>query len=92
MPAEKIKLGFPGRDEEIENYKAAIEALARVGDSDDLLQLHGRPRLVPHPRRTCRERGGALTSEFDNRDAQTQGLTQWGEVSEEKVWTTSSTS
>ena len=30
-------------------------------------------------------RGGALTSEFDNRVARAQGLTQWGEVSEEKM-------
>src|SRR5262249_28547526 len=31
VPAEKIKLGLEGRDEEIENYKAAIDALAKVG-------------------------------------------------------------
>ena len=32
------------------------------------------------------ERGGALTSEFDNALAKQQGLTKWGEISEEKVW------
>mgnify|MGYP001032597539 CR=1 FL=1 len=31
VPAEKIKLGLAGRDEEIENYRAAIEALGKVG-------------------------------------------------------------
>jgi mannonate dehydratase len=32
------------------------------------------------------ERGGALTSEFDNGVTQNQGLTQWGEIGEEKIW------
>jgi mannonate dehydratase len=32
------------------------------------------------------ERGGAITSEFDSRDALAQGLTEWGVVSEEKIW------
>jgi len=44
VPAEKIKLGLAGRDEEIENYIAAIQAAIR------------------------------------------QGLTQWGEVNEEQIW------
>ena len=32
------------------------------------------------------ERGGALASEFDNQIAQKQGLTEWGRISEEKIW------
>src|SRR5437867_4165904 len=31
-------------------------------------------------------RGGALLSEFDNEAAKRQGPTEWGEVSEEKIW------
>jgi mannonate dehydratase len=31
-------------------------------------------------------RGGALGSEFDNAVALRQGLTEWGEVSEDKIW------
>jgi len=32
------------------------------------------------------ERGGALVSEFDHQAAIRQGLTQWGEVNEEQIW------
>jgi mannonate dehydratase len=85
VPAEKIKLGVDGRDEEIENYKAAIHALAKVGIRmvcyNFMAGLGWYRTKVDVP-----ERGGALTSEFDNSVAQAQGLTQFGEVSEEKMW------
>lgn len=85
VPAEKIKLGAPGRDEEIENYKAAIDALARVGIRmvcyNFMAGLGWYRTRVDVP-----ERGGALTSEFDNRAASAQGLTRWGEISEERMW------
>lgn len=85
VPSEKIKLGLPGRDEEIENYKAALHALARAGIPmvcyNFMAGLGWYRTRVDVP-----ERGGALTSEFDNRDAQKQGLTEWGAISEEKIW------
>jgi len=83
--AERIKLGVDGRDEEIQNYIAAIEALGRVGI-----------RMVCYnwmagvgwarTRTDLPERGGALTSEFDYKTAEQRGETRWGKISEEKVW------
>jgi mannonate dehydratase len=85
VPAEKIKLGLPGRDEEIENYIAAINALSRV--SIRMICYNFMAGLGWFRTRTdIRERGGALTSEFDARDAEAMGLTEWGEVSEQKIW------
>jgi mannonate dehydratase len=31
-------------------------------------------------------RGGALLSEFDNDSARAQGLTEWGEIGEPRIW------
>jgi mannonate dehydratase len=85
VPAEKIKLGLPGRDEEIENYTAAIKALGRVGVPmicyNWMAGLGWYRTSVDVP-----SRGGALVSEFDDQTANRQGLTPWGEVSEEKIW------
>jgi len=85
VPAEKIKLGLPGCDEEIENYRAAVQALGKV--RIPLVCYNFMAGLGWYRTNTSvPERGGALTSEFDYRTAQSQGLTEWGEVSEEKIW------
>ncbi len=85
VPAEKIKLGLPGRDEEIENYRAAIEALGKVGIPmlcyNFMAGLGWYRTSVNVP-----ARGGALTSEFDNQVAEKLGLTEWGEVTEQQIW------
>ena len=85
VPAEKIKLGLPGRDEEIENYIAALQALSQVGIP--MVCYNFMAGLGWYRTRVdVLERGGALVSEFDNQAAIHQGLTQWGAISEEKVW------
>jgi mannonate dehydratase len=83
--AHRIKLGLPDRDEEIDNYCAAIEALGKVGIP--MCCYNFMAGIGWYRTKTdAPERGGALTTEFDNRDADKQGLTRWGEISEEKIW------
>ena len=85
VSAEKIKLGLPGRDEEIQNLCAAIDALGRVGIP--LICYNFMAGIGWYRTNTAYPaRGGAVTTEFDLRDAEKQGLTQWGLVSEEKLW------
>jgi len=85
VPAEKIKLGLPGRDQEIRDYCSVLEALGKVGIPmvcyNFMAGLGWYRTRVDLPLR-----GGALGSEFDNAQALRQGLTQWGEVSEDRIW------
>ncbi len=85
VPFENLKAGTPGQDEEIENTKWAIEALARVGV--DMICYNFMAGLGWTRTNTKYElRGGALSSEFDAASPQMQTLTRFGEISEEKMW------
>ncbi len=85
VSTEKTKLGLPGRDEEIENYFAVLRALSELGIP--MVCYNFMPGLGWYRTRfDVPERGGALVSEFDNQSATQQGSTEWGKVSEEKIW------
>lgn len=85
VAAERIKLGLAGRDEEIQNYIAAIQALGKLGIR--MVCYNWMAGLGWTRTRTdLPERGGALTSEFDYKTAEARGETRWGKVSEEKIW------
>jgi mannonate dehydratase len=85
VSAEKIKLGIDGRDEEIENYIAAIRALAEL---DVRLVCYNWMAGIGwfRTKTDLPGRGGALISEFNRADAEKLGLTEWGHVSEERIW------
>ncbi len=85
VAAEKIKLGLPGRDEEIANYCAVIKALGKVGIPMCCYNFMAGIGWY-RTKVDIAERGGALASGFDNQVAKKQGLTKWGKISEEKIW------
>lgn len=84
VPANRIKLGLPGRNEEIENYIAAIRAFGKVGIPmvcyDFMAGIDWYRTNMHDP-----GRGGCSSMSFNIRDVPAD-LTPWGRVSEEKMW------
>jgi mannonate dehydratase len=82
---EKMKLGLPGRDEEIQNFVNAVQALSQSGIRMVCYNwMAGLGWTRTNQRVPCR--GGSLTSEFDREAAEQLGETEYGKVSEEKIW------
>lgn len=60
---DKAMLGLPGRDQQIENYCATIEAIGQAGIP--VLGYHFMPNSVWRTNKQAQTRGGALTTAFD---------------------------
>lgn len=85
VATDKIVLGLPGRDEQIENYIAALSALSQAGIRmvcyGFVAELGWVRTSVDYP-----GRGGALAMVFDDRVEEAKGLTKYGRVSEAQMW------
>ncbi len=85
VDADKIKLGLPGRDDQIANYKAALEALGKNGIDlvcYDFMAGIDWYRSNLHTSSRC----DSSTMDFDIATAEALGPTQWGQISAEKMW------
>ena len=84
-PMDKIKLGLPGREEELNEVIKLLDTMSKLGY--EVLCYNWMP-VISWFRTSFngRTRGGALATEFSYEDVKNAPLTWAGEVSEEKLW------
>lgn len=85
MPMDRIKLGVPGREEDLERYREMIRNMGRLGIRLLCYNFMGGIGWF-RTRTDILERGGALVSGFDQEEARKAPLTEFGEVDEETLW------
>jgi mannonate dehydratase len=81
----RIKLGLPGRDDDIERYQSMLVNMGEAGIK--LLCLNFMVGIGWYRTQTAvPSRGGALITAFDAAEADAQGPTEHGTVSHEAIW------
>jgi mannonate dehydratase len=84
----KTKLGLQGRDEEISNFITYMKNL-RQHSKVDVICYNWMPVIGWYRTKNDKPgRGGALVTAFDYEDAKNLPLTEFGEVSKDKLWET----
>lgn len=82
---EKTKLGIDGRDEELDNFITFLKSCAKAGI--DTVCYNWMPVISWHRSQVDKKgRGDALVTAFNYEDVKDQPLTEYGEVSAEKMW------
>ncbi|MCK8489933.1 mannonate dehydratase [Paenibacillus sp. MBLB2552] len=84
-PSNKIKLGAPGRDEEIENFQQLIVNMGAAGIPVLCYNFMAQFNWF-RTSTTTRTRGGALVSSYDHSLMADAPLTEAGIVTEEHLW------
>ena len=84
-PTDKVKLGLPGRDEQIEQV---CELLRNMGKLHIPVWCYEWMPVINWLRTSTeiRSRGGALVTGFDYAKVKDQPLTQYGTLTEEQSW------
>lgn len=81
---DKIMLGLPGRDEQIEHMATTIRNMGRAGIP--ILGYHWMPNGVWRTSHNTPARGGATVTSFDMELAKNAPLTHGREYSAEEMW------
>ncbi len=84
-PMERIKLGLPGRDEEIEVVKELIRNMGRLGIPVWCYEFMPIVRVV-RTSATIPARGGALVTGYDHELMADAPLTAYGTYTDEQIW------
>ncbi|MBB6690948.1 mannonate dehydratase [Cohnella xylanilytica] len=84
-PSNRIKLGAPGRDEEIETFKRFVENMGAVGIPVLCYNFMAQFNWFRTSTTTV-TRGGALVSSYDHSLLKDAPLTEAGIVTEERLW------
>jgi mannonate dehydratase len=84
-PMQNIRLGRPGREEEVEQFITMLRAMGELGIPVvcyNFMAVLGWTRTATD----LPGRGGALVTAYDHAVSSAQGLTDAGEVREEALW------